>query len=239
MRSEKRSERGVVQLRLVLGLLILALGAIVLGENLGWIEGRDAFRLFWPAAFVAIGFTFLLQPSAGGPSRWWGLVWLVGGFWIFAEQRGWTELDFGDVFLPGLLLLVGGTLVWRVVAGDRPRSRRAAEVAGARASSFALMAGNEVRATTQEFRGADLTAIMGGVVLDLTQARIEGAEAVIDVFAVWGGIEIRVPKEWSVESRVAPLMAAYEDKTEPSTATPTGRLVVRGMVLMGGVEVKN
>jgi hypothetical protein len=36
-----------------------------------------------------------------------------------------------------------------------------------------------------------------------------------------------------------PLMGAYEDKTRPSSAAVTRRLVVRGVVVMGGVEIKN
>jgi len=81
---------------------------------------------------------------------------------------------------------------------------------------------------------------MGGVTLDLTQARIAGEEAVIDVFAWWGGIEIRVPPEWTVVSKVVPVMAGYEDKTRPTTRSPTAppsRLLIRGV--MGGVEVKS
>jgi predicted membrane protein len=101
------------------------------------------------------------------------------------------------------------------------------------------MAANEIRAVAPGFRGADLGAFMGAVILDLTQAKIEADEAVVDTFALWGGIEIRVPSDWSVESRVTPLMGAYEDKTRP-TATESGkRLVVRGFVVMGGVEIKN
>ena len=94
--------------------------------------------------------------------------------------------------------------------------------------------GNNSRA----FRGGDLTAVMGGCEIDLRQAAIEG-EAVIDVFAMWGGIEIRVPENWSVVGRVTPILGGYEDKTRPPRDAGTQRLIVRGMVIMGGVEIKN
>jgi len=237
--TEARGERGAIPVKLVVGLLVVTLGAIVLGNNLGWLDGREAFRHFWPAAFVVIGVALFFQPATCRPSRWWSLVWIVAGAWIYAHQRAWIDLEFWDVVFPGILLLVGGSLVWRVVAGDRPRRVRASEDPDAHLSSFAVMSGNEIRSVAAGFRGADLVAFMGGVVLDLTQSKIEAEQATIDAYVLWGGVEIKVPKEWTVVSQVVPFMGAYEDKTQPSSAVPTKRLVVRGAVVMGGIEVKN
>ena len=79
---------------------------------------------------------------------------------------------------------------------------------------------------------------MGGCEIDLRQASIDG-EAVIDVFALWGGIEIRVPEDWTVVSRVMPILGGVEDKTRPPQTAAGKRLVVRGFVVMAGVEMKN
>jgi predicted membrane protein len=79
---------------------------------------------------------------------------------------------------------------------------------------------------------------MGGCDIDLRQAAING-DAFIDVFAVWGGIEIRVPEDWSVAFHVTPLLGGVEDKTRPSLGSSQQRLTVRGLVVMGSVEVKN
>jgi predicted membrane protein len=234
-----RRESGAIPVRFVLGLAVIALGVIFLGDNLGLFAARDLLRSFWPLAFVAVGVSMLTQRHGRGSSRFWGLVWVVAGVWIYCHQRGWIEVEFWDVFVPALLVVVGGSLVWRSLAGPRPRRPGVAEESDASLHSFAVMSGFELRSTSQAFRGADLGAVMGGVTLDLTQAKIAAEEAVIDVFAWWGGIEIRVPQDWTVVSRVTPLMAGYEDKTRPSSATPTHRLVIRGIVVMGGVEVKN
>jgi len=225
--------------RFVLGLAAIALGVIFLGDSLGFFEARELLRSFWPLAFVAIGVAVLTQRHGRGTSRFWGLVWVIAGLWIYAHQRRWIDLEFWDVFMPGVLVLIGGSLVWRSLAGSPPRRPGVAAEGDATVCSFAVMSGYELRSTSSAFRGADLGAVMGGVTLDLTQAKLAAEEAVIDVFAWWGGIEIRVPPDWSVVSKVMPLMAGYEDKTRPSTATPTHRLLIRGIVVMGGVEVKN
>jgi hypothetical protein len=79
---------------------------------------------------------------------------------------------------------------------------------------------------------------MGGVGIDMRDASITEVDAVIDVFVWAGGIELMVPEDWVVVSKVVPIMAAYEDATKPK-ADSRKRLIVRGLVLMGGVEVKN
>jgi len=80
--------------------------------------------------------------------------------------------------------------------------------------------------------------VLGGCELDLRHAAIDG-EAVIDVFAMWGGIEIKVPENWSVSGRVTPILGGYEDKTRRVPDGTNQRLLVRGLVIMGGVEIKN
>jgi hypothetical protein len=81
---------------------------------------------------------------------------------------------------------------------------------------------------------------MGGVEVDLRGARTTGPQVVIDAFAMWGGIEIFVPRDWKVVSEVLPLMAGYEDHTAPPDGgAAKTTLVIRGLVVMGGIEIKN
>jgi hypothetical protein len=60
--------------------------------------------------------------------------------------------------------------------------------------------------------------------------------------AVFGGIEIRVPRTWRVERESAAVFGSFEDKTvpprpEPGFEPPT--LVIRGNAVFGSIEVKN
>jgi hypothetical protein len=105
-------------------------------------------------------------------------------------------------------------------------------------SVMAIMGGVTRGNNSRAFRGADVLAFMGGCELDLRKAAING-EAVIDVFAMWGGIEIRVPEDWTVVSHIVPLMAGVDDKTRPPQTATAHRLTLRGFILMAGVEVKN
>lgn len=221
--------------RLVLGLAIVAFGSLLLLDNLGVIEADPIYRFFFPAILLAVGTAVLVQGSI------WGWVWIFGGSWVLAEKLELIDLNFFQLFLPTVLLLVGGSLIYRTFA--RPKAL-AAMVPGVEESSsfvraFAVMSGNERRASSSTFRGGDLAAFMGGVVLDLRQAKTLPAGAVLDTFAFWGGIEIKIPETWQVRSEVIPLMGGFEDKTRPKPGAVEGTLVIRGFAIMGGVEVSN
>jgi hypothetical protein len=109
---------------------------------------------------------------------------------------------------------------------------------GGRMSALAILGAVTRGNNSQAFRGGNLVAIMGGCEIDLSNAAIDG-EAVLDVFAMWGGIEIRVPPDWTVSSQVVPLMGGVEDKTRPPRGAAIHRLTLRGVAFMGGIEIKN
>ena len=44
---------------------------------------------------------------------------------------------------------------------------------------------------------------------------------------------------WKVQSDAVPIMGSVEDKSRPPAGEPTGVLILRGMVIMGGVEIKS
>ena len=80
---------------------------------------------------------------------------------------------------------------------------------------------------------------MGGVVLDLTGAQMEGDTATVDVFTIMGGIEIFVPRDWNVTTKVVSFMGACVDKRRPATMPATKTLVVRGFAFLGGIDIKD
>jgi hypothetical protein len=107
-------------------------------------------------------------------------------------------------------------------------------------SELALIGATKRTLRLADLRGGYITAVMGGVELDLRQCRIGASPAVLDVVAVWGGIDLKLPPEWRVEGKVVPLMGGFEDKTQPLVgAEDAPRLVIRGYAVMGAVLIGN
>lgn len=227
--------------QVVFGLMLVAAGTIFTLDNLEIIDARDYIR-FWPVLFVGVGAVKLWHATRNGHGWFGGLFFLGLGSWMLLNRVLYFRISPRE-FFPMVLVCLGGYLVWRGFGG----TRRHGPVADGQSqfSAFAIMGGVARRSNAQAFQGADLTAVMGGCDIDLRHASIApGTEAVIEVFAFWGGIEIKVPEDWTVVPKVFPLMGGVDDRTRAPLALPDRpqqqkRLVVRGIVVMGGVGIKN
>jgi uncharacterized membrane protein YhaH (DUF805 family) len=215
----------------IVGIIIIAAGAVLLAGNLGVIDSHYVFRNFGPVVLFILGAAVLMRRRHDQVLA--GLLLMFVGAWGFATQQQWIKIHFWAVIGPVMLVLVGGSVVWR--AFNRPVPEGAGD---AYIRTFALFSGAELRPTVP-FEGADVTAIMGGVKLDLSNAPMARDTAVIDVFALMGGTEIFVPRDWDVTVRVVSLMGGCSDKRRPATGLATRHLVIQGMAVMGGVEIKD
>lgn len=217
--------------RLALGSLAILVGVALTLDNLGLLDAGRLLRL-WPLALVAIGVARL---------RGWatadlivGLLWIFLGGWILAYNYRVVALNPFDFVVPILLLALGTRLASGAV-GSRAWGWREGPASGA----LAVFGANARRVSTPGLRHGDATAIFGGCELDLTQAGLAGEGAVIDVFALWGGIDVRVPSGWQIISRVTPVLGSFTDETAQQPPPGAPRLEIRGAVIMGGVTVKN
>jgi len=247
--------------RLVFGVVLLGLGVLFLLDRLELADLGDLWS-FWPLLLAAVGLVKVLQP-VGTPGRGFGVLLLVVGAWWTLENLELVSYSVWD-FWPVLLILAGLGLLWRGFRWGFPKTQdqplappplgepltieQAAPVERAHPGIdsedstvhlVALLGGVVRKCSSKAFVGGEVTAVMGGCELDLRQAETATGRAVINVFALWGGIEIHVPPHWAVAAEGLPIMASIEDTRTPSGVPPRSTLVVRGAAIMAGVEIKN
>jgi predicted membrane protein len=220
--------------QLFVGIIVILVGALMTLDNLHVLDAGRYLR-FWPAGLIALGLVKVWNSRDGMGGAFGGFIFVVVGTWLLLEQTALVRVSFWDMW-PALLVFFGLFLVWQGLSG--PRRRPAAGDSNALISATAVLGGVARGNNSTAFRGGELTAMMGGCELDLRHASIDG-EAVIDVFALWGGIEIRVPPDWTVVSRITPILGGVDDKTRPPQGASRHCLVLRGFVVMAGVEIKN
>lgn len=224
---EPSSQEMKVTPRVVLGLSVMLAGLILALDSLGFVDGGALFR-FWPLALVAVGVVKLLTP---GPQAMTGLFWIAAGGAALLVTHG--RMSFAGVWAI-ILFFVGAKIAWKAL-----RPVTAPKDPAAALDMLQFMGGTKTVVTTQDFKGGQATAVMGGCEIDLRHASMpEGRPAVLDTFAFWGGIEIRVPDDWEVVSQGSAALGGFVNNARSAPGAKR-RLVVTGLAIMGGVEVKN
>jgi predicted membrane protein len=218
----------------VLGLLIIGFGVLLTLDNLHMVDA-DRVLQYWPLALVALGIAKFLQSSATS-GRLVGAGLVVLGLAMTFDEVWYIEIDI-ETLWPLALVAVGSFIVYRAIWGGGPcEPTPGAASTDQQISEFAFWSGKVRRNASPAFRRGDLTAIMGGVEIDLRGASTGGGDAVIDVFVWWGGIDITVPPDWAVSNQVVVIMGGADDSST-GTQDSRNRLIVRGFCVMGGVDI--
>ena len=104
----------------------------------------------------------------------------------------------------------------------------------------AVMGGAERRGAWTPARVVNVVAVMGGVLLDFRDARLDPGVTEIQVFALMGGVEILVPPGVLVDSAGIGIMGGFEHAGSGRFPVDTSVPVLRitGAAIMGGVEIK-
>jgi predicted membrane protein len=233
------------------GLFLLLIGGVLLVDQMG--VPLPAWLFSWHVLLIAIGIFVGLKHNFRGGA--WAILILVGGF--FLVQDYYPHIPLRRFIWPAVLIFVG--LV--IILSPRTHSRRwrnkwqegwdrrnaiqgfASSREGYTSEEFvdstAIFGGVHKKVVSKNFRGGDITSIMGGTELDLTQADFTGVIR-LDITQVMGGTKIIVPAHWEVRSEVTAMFAGFEDKRQqPAVTNPDKVLILDGTSLFGGIELKN
>ena len=105
-----------------------------------------------------------------------------------------------------------------------------------------VFSGGERQIVSQNFKGGKISAVFGGIELDLTKAKLAPGRNILEIAAVFGGATIIVPDSWYVTIEVTPVLGGFNDerKLHPGRTMDTeSQLVIKGAVVFGGGEVKS
>ena len=203
---------------------------------------RTLFSLI-PAAFVVIGAIWLGKTSQGDrPILAWFLV--IFGAVMMISQFGLFGLNFGDMFLPLWLVFIALVLINPRNVLPRAFNTQPNEVTEdtSNIKLIAFMGGGELNFSSQSLTGGEIGAIWGGFKIDFTEADI--ADDVIEIFlyCIMGGVEIIVPPHWQIENHAICIMGGFSNKSiclAEKLDLPRKKIIIKGVALMGGGEIRN
>jgi predicted membrane protein len=220
--------------KLVFGIAIIVAGLLLTLDNL--IPDHDIFRIafkFWPVILIVMGYAKIRSEQEQNVG---GYVLVAAGIFGLLVTFGFHR--FGDFIWPAMLLTAGIFIVTKALKQHRSVPPELQSSAAFVACS-AIFSGCK-RRPLGLFKGGELTAIFGGFEIDLRKAELEAGTARIDVFVLFGGGEIQVPEGWEVQNQATAIFGGVNDKTQThALSTETPKVLLTGLVLFGGVELKN
>ncbi len=217
--------------------IVLVLAGVLLAINSLGIADVDIFFDGWWTLFIIvpslIGF-FTESDKAGN------LIGLsIGAFLLLCCQ---DILSFDLLFkllLPIIIVIFGCKLIFGSFRSAKSQKvlENVVNNGGCVRNVTATFSGQNVMYSPgEEFSGAELNAIFGGVDYDLRNAVIPN-DCVIKVSAIFGGIDIIVPPNVNVKVNSTSIFGGTSNKHINSNAN-TVTIYVEGTCLFGGVEIK-
>ncbi|MGH3667820.1 MAG: LiaF transmembrane domain-containing protein, partial [Acidimicrobiia bacterium] len=141
--------------RLFFGLLIVAVGTVLLLDNAGVLDAGEIFGTWWPAVLVLAGIlTFAANP------RHWPVALIITGIGVAFLLSNLDIVDIGSIVIPAAIILVGLLVIFGRGLGSPTE-------AGDRVNSFNVFSGSEIASHSKQFQGGSISAVFGGAEVDL------------------------------------------------------------------------
>lgn len=219
-------------MRWVWGLVLVLLGIVLLLNSMNISNTHDILSHWWPVFLIVIGLGKVLNGE-----YYDGVCWAIVGAIVSVFTAGYVSYsgDIWQVIWPIIIILIGLNLLFRSMfvsfRGDENSKFN---------SSTAVFSGAVKKISSKDFKGTSVSAVFGGAKLDLRDAVIAKEGATIDVSAIFGGVEVLVPRKNPVKFDAVAIFGGHEDKRDMSEIDEKLPIIdIVGEAIFGGIEVKD
>ena len=224
--------------RVIIGVILVLAGLFLVIRNTGFFpDFIDHVVFSWPMLLVTIGLVMTL----GATEKTAGIIVMaVGGFFmiplVFRETFHMYNMFWPSIFIIiGVIFIITRRRGWNTVSSK-------GMVGDDYIDYVNVFSGGERQIVSQNFRGGKISAVFGGIELDLTKARLAPGRNELEIACVFGGATIIIPDNWFVTIEVTPVLGGFSDSRKLSpgrTVDSSSQLVLKGAVVFGGGEVKS
>jgi len=241
-RDERRQSVGehhhLTSNRTIIGVILVLVGLFLVMRNTGiFPDFIDHIVFSWPMLLVAIGLVMTLGASEKTSGV---IVMAVGGFFLIPMIFRETFHAY-NMFWPSIFIIIGVIFIVTKRRGWNSVSSKGI-VGDDYVDYVNVFSGGERQIVSENFRGGKISAVFGGMELDLTKAKLAPGRNELEIACVFGGATLIVPDDWNISVEVTPVLGGFNDsrKLIPGrTVDTTRQLVIKGAVVFGGGEIKS
>jgi predicted membrane protein len=250
-------ERRKSDKRFYFGVILIVVGFILILERLNLIpESMADMLISWQMLLVGVGVLSLI-----GGNRTAGTILIVIGGTFMIPELITVPQEVRRIYWPLILVAIGISILMRqrdhqrlrrgndpiinIPTDDDPKSSKSSYNTDSfnTFDDFVIFGGREIFVTSQALSGGKATSIFGGIEFDLRKASLQPGGAVIDCVSVFGGCGFKIPMDWNVRNEVTTIFGAFTDKRGDTYSDryydPSKTLVIKGVSMFGGIEVKH
>lgn len=215
---------------IIIGVLLIAAGILLMG-NILEVWNVDIFFEGWWALFIIVPSVLGLFNYDTRLSSVHGIV--IGGMLLIAARGIITWSMFGKIFFPLVLILSGSSIIFNIVRFKRDTKKSSEN----EKNYIAIFSGANEVYSNEPFVGANMTAVFGGIEIDLRNAIIK-EDVTINCMTVFGGAEIYVPQNIKVKTKGLPIFGGIENKSGQKQEENAPTIFVNYTCIFGGVDIK-
>ena len=217
------------------GIAFIVVGLILAGNAIG-ITNIDIFFDGWWTLFIIVPCFIGLFNDSDKTGNVIGLV--IGGTLLLVCQGLLNFEMVWKLVVPVALVIIGVSIIFK----DSIHGKINSEISKINKSQkdipsyCATFSEQNANFENEEFKGADLTAVFGGVKCDLRQAIIN-SDTVIKAESIFGGVEIYVPSNVKVKIKSIPIFGGVTDKSVHNQESEH-TIYINSTCIFGGVDIK-
>ena len=141
---------------------------------------------------------------------------------------------------PAILVIIGLSFIFKDTLNNKINKeiRKINQSNNKENEYCATFSGQNVDFSGEEFKGANLTAVFGGVDCDLRKANVKENQ-VINCSAIFGGIDIYVPDGVKIKVKSNSIFGGVSNNKKGTVSeTEEKTIYINAMCMFGGVDIK-
>lgn len=222
--------------KILWGIALIAVGSIFALKAFG-VTNVEIFFDGWWTLFIIVPCLVGIFSEREKTGNIIGL--LIGVFLLLCCQNVLSFDMFWKLAIPAIIVIVGLKMIFGAIFGDKAikmleTSRKNGDDIKVGCATFS---GQNLNFDGEQFSGAELTAVFGGVKCDLRQAIIE-KDCAVNATSVFGGIDILVPDNINVKVNSNSIFGGVSEKNHRTAVQGAVTIYINATCMFGGVEIK-
>lgn len=218
------------------GLVLITLG-IIFGLNATGLADINVFFKGWWTLFLIIpGFIGLFKDN----DKTGDIVLIIIGIILMLSSRGILDFDvIWKLIFPMILVIIGLSIIFKDLFNTKINKEinKLNEKLKKDSDYCSTFGSQNIKYDSEEFKGATLNSIFGGIKLDLRDSIIK-KDVVINSTCIFGGITILVPKDVKIKIKSTPVFGGVEDKTKQKIDDKSKTIYINSTTIFGGLDIK-